>query len=212
MLDGTGVLVGRRVELDALQAALAGLENRAHGVVQIAGEQGIGKTRLVAELCASAERLRYLVFSGRSAEFEQAEPFGVLVDALDDYLASLDRRELDDLDVELDELASVFPALARLVGDPVATSPDERYRAFQAVRTLLDALSRRRPVVLDARRPSLGRRRVDRAHLVPAATAAAGTGAHGDGVSSRAASDHVSHPSSRRRRESPGSSAWTSIR
>jgi DNA-binding CsgD family transcriptional regulator/tetratricopeptide (TPR) repeat protein len=148
VLDGTGGLVGRRVELDALQAALGGLENRAHGVVQIAGEQGIGKTRLIAELCASAERLRYLVFSGRSAEFEQAEPFGVLVDALDDYLASLDRRELDDLDVELDELASVFPALARLVGDTVATLPAERYRAFQAVRALLDALSRRRPVVL----------------------------------------------------------------
>jgi DNA-binding CsgD family transcriptional regulator len=148
VLDGSGVLVGRRVELDALQAALAGLETGAQGFVQIAGEQGIGKTRLIAELCASAERLRYLVFSGRSAEFEQAEPFGVLVDALDDYLSSLDRRELDDLDVELDELASIFPALARLVGDPIATLPAERYRAFQAVRVLLDALSRRRPVVL----------------------------------------------------------------
>jgi DNA-binding CsgD family transcriptional regulator len=148
VLDGTDGLVGRRVELDALQVALAGLEKRAPGVVQIAGEQGIGKTRLVAGLCASAERLRYLVFSGRAAEFEQAEPFGVLVDALDDYLASLDRRELDDLDVELDELASVFPALARQVGGPATTSPAERYRAFQAVRALLDALGRRRPVVL----------------------------------------------------------------
>jgi DNA-binding CsgD family transcriptional regulator/tetratricopeptide (TPR) repeat protein len=148
VLDGTGVLVGRRVELDALQDALAGLETGTQGFVQIAGEQGIGKTRLIAELCALAERLRYLVFSGRSAEFEQAQPFGVLVDALDDYLSSLDRRELDDLDVELDELSSVFPAVARLVGDPVATLPTERYRAFQAVRVLLDALSRRRPVVL----------------------------------------------------------------
>ncbi len=148
MLDGTDGLVGRRVELDALQVALAGLERRAPSVVQIAGEQGIGKTRLVAELCASAERLRYLVFSGRAAEFEQAEPFGVLVDALDDYLASLDRRELDDLDVELAELASVFPALAQQVGGPATESPAERYRAFQVVRALLDALSRRRPVVL----------------------------------------------------------------
>jgi DNA-binding CsgD family transcriptional regulator len=146
--DGTDVLVGRRVELDALQEAVAGLETGTQGFVQIAGEQGIGKTRLIAELCASAERLRYLVFIGRSAEFEQAEPFGVLVDALDDYLSSLDHRELDDLDVELDELASVFPALARLVGDRIATLPAERYRAFQAVRVLLDALSRRRPVVL----------------------------------------------------------------
>jgi DNA-binding CsgD family transcriptional regulator/tetratricopeptide (TPR) repeat protein len=148
VLDGTGVLVGRRVELDALQEALAGLETGTQGFVQIAGEQGIGKTRLIAELCALAERLRYLVFGGRSAEFEQAEPFGVFVDALDDYLSSLDHRELDDLDVELDELASVFPSLARLVGDPVATVPAERYRAFQAVRVLLGALGRRRPVVL----------------------------------------------------------------
>jgi DNA-binding CsgD family transcriptional regulator len=148
VLDGTSGLVGRRVELDALQAALGGLENRAPGVIQIAGEQGIGKTRLIAELCASADRLRYFVFSGRSSEFEQAQAFGVLVDALDDHLASLDRRDLDELDIELDELASVFPALAWLVGNPVATVPAERYRAFQAVRALLDALSRRRPVVL----------------------------------------------------------------
>jgi DNA-binding CsgD family transcriptional regulator len=148
VLDGTGGLVGRRVELDALQAALAGLENRAPGVVLIAGEQGIGKTTLVADLCASAERLRYLVFSGRAAEFEQVEPFGVLVDALDDYLASRDRRDLEDLDVELAPPAWVFPALARLVGDPGAMSPAERYRAFQGVRSLVDALSRRRPVVL----------------------------------------------------------------
>ncbi|HEX6584050.1 MAG TPA: AAA family ATPase, partial [Thermoleophilaceae bacterium] len=148
MLDGTGLLVGRRAELHALQEALAGLETGTRGFVQIAGEQGIGKTRLVSELCDSAERLRYLVFSGRAAEFEQAEPFGVLIDALDDYLASLDRREVDDLHVELEELASVFPALARLVGGPVATLSAERHRAFQAVRVLLDALSRRRPVVL----------------------------------------------------------------
>jgi DNA-binding NarL/FixJ family response regulator len=148
VLDGSGDLVGRRAELDALHEALVRLETGSRGVVQIAGEPGIGKTRLVAEVCASAERLRYFVFRGRSAEFEQAEPFSVAIDALDDYLSSLDRRELEDLDVELDELAFVFPALARLTGDAVTTASAERYRAFEAVRDLIDGLSRRRPVVL----------------------------------------------------------------
>ncbi len=148
MLESTGVLVGRRVEWDVLRAALAGLEVRGQGVFQIAGEQGIGKTRLIAELCAEAERRRYLVFSGRAAEFEHEEAFGVFVDALDDHLATVDRRELDDLVVELVELAGVFPALARVVEHPVGRLPAERYRAHQAVRMLLDALSRQRPVVV----------------------------------------------------------------
>jgi DNA-binding CsgD family transcriptional regulator len=147
-LDGPGVLVARRTELGILHQALAGLETGPQGFVQIAGEQGIGKTRLIAELCSSAERLRYLVFSGRAAEFEQTEPFAVFVDALDDYLSSLDHRELDDLDVELDELGAVFPALARHLGARAAAAPTDRHHAFQAVRDLLDALGRRRPVVL----------------------------------------------------------------
>ncbi len=148
MLEHVGALVGRRFELGVLQGALAGLDARGQGVIQIAGEQGIGKTRLLAEVCAEAERHRYLVFSGRAIEFDPGEAFGVFVDALDDYLASLDRRDLDDLVVEVAELAWVFPALARMVEHPGGTMPAERYRAHQAVRVLLDTLSRQRPVVL----------------------------------------------------------------
>jgi DNA-binding CsgD family transcriptional regulator len=148
VLEDTGVLVGRQFELSALRDALAGVETRSQGFVQIVGEQGIGKTRLLAELCALAERRRYLVFSGRSSEFEQAQPFGVFVDALGDFLSSLDGRELEELDIELDGLAAIFPSLGRLVGDQVATLPADRHRGFQAVRLLLDALSRRRPVVV----------------------------------------------------------------
>ena len=60
-------------------------------------------------MCAEAERLRYLVFNGRSAEFEGDEAFGVFVDALDDYLGSLDRRDLERPGLEIDELARLFP-------------------------------------------------------------------------------------------------------
>jgi DNA-binding CsgD family transcriptional regulator len=142
------MLVGRRSEWGILEAALAGLDSQGQGVIQVAGEQGIGKTRLLAEVCAEAERRRFLVFSGRAIEFDPGEAFGVFVDALDDYLASLSRRDVDDLVVEVGELAWVFPAMARLVEHPGGSLPAERYRAHQAVRALLDVLSRQRPVVL----------------------------------------------------------------
>jgi DNA-binding NarL/FixJ family response regulator len=148
VVEGAGALVGRRLEWDALHDALEGLETKGRVVIELAGEQGIGKTRLITELCAEAERRRYLVFSGRAAEFEQGDAFGVFVDALDDYLASVDRTEFDDLGVELDELASVFPALSRPTEHPPGAVSVERYRAHQEMRTLLDALSQRRPVVL----------------------------------------------------------------
>ena len=141
MRNGTGVLVGRRDELDALRGALVGLEAEGQGVVQIAGEPGIGKTRLIAEVCAEAERLRYMVFNGRSAEFEADEAFGVFVDALDDYLGSLDVRELERPGLELDELARLFPALAVTVERRRRRRHrTTRHRAHRAVRGLLDGL------------------------------------------------------------------------
>jgi len=144
----TGALVGRRMELETLEAVLSNPDRGPHRLVQIAGEQGIGKSRLMLEACREAERRRYLVFSGRSAELERTEPFGVLVDALDDYLASLDRRDLDGLETELDELALVFPAIARLAERPPVMLAAERYRAHRAIRGLLEVLSARRPVLL----------------------------------------------------------------
>lgn len=148
MPDSTGVLVGRRTELEMLNAVLTDPGRGDYRVVQIVGEQGIGKTRLVSEACRDAERRRYLVFSGRSAELEGGEPFGVLVDALDDYLASLERRDLERIESELDQLAWVFPAMARLVDRPHELLATERYRAHRAVRGLLEVLGTRQPMVL----------------------------------------------------------------
>ena len=65
--------------------------------VAIAGEPGIGKTRLMTELAASADADRRLVLEGAAAEIERRSPFAVIVDAFDDYLASLNPRSLEAL-------------------------------------------------------------------------------------------------------------------
>ena len=58
--------------------------------VQIVGEPGIGKSRLLVELCRRGEDRGYLVLNGRAAEFERDIPFGLIVDALNDYFGSLE--------------------------------------------------------------------------------------------------------------------------
>lgn len=150
MAEGRIAFVGRRPELTILEGILDACQGLdSPGIVQVAGEPGIGKTRLVAELCARAEGRQYLVLAGRAAEFERDLPFGVFVDALDDYLASLDPKWFGGLGAQgLSELATAFPALTPLAGDQTPGLQDERYRTYRAVRALLAELADPQPVVI----------------------------------------------------------------
>ena len=75
--------------------------------VQIIGEPGIGKSRLLGELCRRGEARGYLVLDGRAAEFERDIPFGLIVDALNDYLGSLEPAMLRALDEDVVSRAGV---------------------------------------------------------------------------------------------------------
>ena len=119
----------------------------------VAGEPGIGKTRLLADLAERAGRRGFLTLQGGAAEFERELPFGAVVDALDEHLESLDPRAYQRLAAEeLGELAGVFPALRSL--DPGSTHPTtaaERFRAHRAVGALLEHLAARPAFGLRAR-------------------------------------------------------------
>src|SRR4051794_25036534 len=131
-------LVGRGEELDAVEATLDSLRHgRAH-CLHVVGEPGIGKSRLLREVADRADGRGQLALGGRATEFEQEMPFGVFVDALDDYLGALNPREVERLGAERrGELAAVFPALAHLVdGAPPAQLEAERYLTHRAVRAL----------------------------------------------------------------------------
>jgi DNA-binding NarL/FixJ family response regulator/tetratricopeptide (TPR) repeat protein len=140
-------LVGRKAELEAIERLLEAGRRGPAGLT-ICGEPGIGKTRLLTELSARADADRRLVLEGAAAEIEQHSPFATIVDALDDYLASLNPRVFEPLSAdERAELDQVFPALAAH-GSAPARSGGERFRAHRAVRSLLDLLATARPVVL----------------------------------------------------------------
>src|SRR5688572_1803908 len=81
-------LVGRSAELKAIERVV-GAARSGPAALTIAGEPGIGKTRLLAELATRADADRRLVLEGAGAEIAQRSPFAAIADALDDYLASL---------------------------------------------------------------------------------------------------------------------------
>ena len=58
-------LVGRSAELETLGASLDALDADGPACVAVAGEPGIGKTRLLGELRSLAEDRGYIVLHGR---------------------------------------------------------------------------------------------------------------------------------------------------
>lgn len=141
--------VGRVHELGSLDQVLAELEEGRAAALQLIGEPGIGKTRLLAELAARADARGQLVLAGSASELERDLPFSVFVDALDEYVRGLERRRLDALDDDVrTELAHVFPALSPLATERDMTLQHERYRSHRAVRALLEQLAAVQPLVL----------------------------------------------------------------
>jgi DNA-binding CsgD family transcriptional regulator/tetratricopeptide (TPR) repeat protein len=149
-------LVGRRRELAQIDRLLDGAQPGNATILQIAGESGIGKTKLLSHVTARASMQGYLAIVGRAAEFEPDEPFGAFLGALDQTFAELPRRALRSLGAEESrELLGVFPTLASRMGsreDEPSTPPSgvgmDRYRLHRAISALLDALAAGRPIVL----------------------------------------------------------------
>jgi ATP/maltotriose-dependent transcriptional regulator MalT len=139
--------VGRTAELAVIDRAVGDLDGRQFGALELVGEPGIGKTRLLSELSARADDAGSLALSGSASELERELPFWVFVDALDEYVQGLEPRRLESLGEDtLAELGHVLPSLHdRGAG---AGRDDERYRTHRAMRRLLEAMATTKPLVL----------------------------------------------------------------
>ncbi|HEV2368836.1 MAG TPA: AAA family ATPase, partial [Acidimicrobiales bacterium] len=135
--EGQFPFVARLAEREVTAKALKQALNGDRRTVLIAGEPGIGKTRLCAETAREAAAEGGVVLFGRCDE-ELGIPFQPFVEALRWYLANTDVSDLGAaLGPGAGELVRLVPELAELVpGLAPATigDPDvERARLFDAV-------------------------------------------------------------------------------
>ncbi len=136
--------VGRERELATLTAALDGAVAGAGALLEISGEAGMGKSRLVSELLHQARLRGARVLVGRCLEGDGSPAFLPFLDSLDAALGDeSDLERLAGADAAL--AARLFPRFAARLGEPpapgAADATSERYLVFQAVATLLERLA-----------------------------------------------------------------------
>ena len=84
------VLVGRAEELSILEDALLAANRGQGSVVALAGDAGLGKTRLATELEHRARAIGAEVLSGGCSEADLSLPYLPLLEAIGNFLAGTD--------------------------------------------------------------------------------------------------------------------------
>jgi hypothetical protein len=135
--------------LDRWTAAAAG----RGGLVLLAGETGIGKSRLAAELAVRATRERATVLWGRCFDTDWVPPYAPFVQVLETIACGPDGNGLRlDLGDAGAVVAQLVPGVRRLLQDGPPAAPlqpdEERFRLMDAAAQLLVARSARAPVLV----------------------------------------------------------------
>jgi ATP/maltotriose-dependent transcriptional regulator MalT len=138
--------VGRSAELAELSGALDGAAAGKPSLALVAGESGVGKSRLADELTDRGRDSGVRILSGDCVELGEGElPYAPLVGALRN-LAREGDPALDALPpAQLTDLATILPGLK---GGAEGAETVEQVRVFEALLALLDAMSEEEPLLL----------------------------------------------------------------
>src|SRR2546421_1121320 len=169
-------LVGRDLEMQLMCTLLdtVALDRQVGArALTISGEMGVGKSRILAEMCVEARARGFRVLEGRAYESGAMFPYLPFMEALRPVLRSSTAKQLRRY-VGIEEgdstpssitttiflmgtplvtaLSSLFPELPRMVQVTVTSevlSPDQvKFRLFDAIATLLERMAMDRPVLL----------------------------------------------------------------
>lgn len=149
--EDRGTFVGRTDVGTALEAEWASVPERGLRVVMLAGEPGIGKTRLAKEFARRAHEQGATVLAGSCHE-EVLVPYQPFVEALRHYIACCPPAELAvQVTPRRVQLAAIVPELEdpRTPYGPTGLGAEqERFRLFETVSSLLADAAHLRPLVL----------------------------------------------------------------
>ena len=146
-------LVGRDQELSLLESAFRGaVEDRACRIFTISGAVGVGKTRLALEFRRTVEP-DALVLEGRCVSYGEGSTFRPLLEIVRDAVGVTEEDDAAAARAKIVAFLEDEPGaqdiaghVAKLVGLSETSAPAPE--SFPAVLQLLEALARRRPLVV----------------------------------------------------------------
>lgn len=146
-MAGNGLLIGRERELGALRAAVADVGRGSGRLVWIAGEPGIGKTRLAEQVAAEARAAGINEVWGRCWGEPGAPELWPWVQVLRTCLRRVDDGALRRL---VGPHSSELTALVAAPDDSMSADPaaPARFRLFNAIAHFLDQYSRLAPLLI----------------------------------------------------------------
>ena len=149
----SSLFVGRAREMEELRGALMACRGGRRHVVIVAGEAGIGKTRIAEELAGEADALGAKVLWGRSLEEHGGQPYLPWVQILRALIQSSGDDVLrEEMGACAADIAAIVPELCARLGvappDTLKNAEHERYRLFDSITEYLRRAARRRPLML----------------------------------------------------------------
>ncbi len=134
------ILIGRAVDLTALQALIDQTKQGKGQVALISGEAGIGKSRLVAEAKTYAANQGFLLLQGNCFQTDRVFPYAPFLDLLQAYFSrSFPQTERHDLAPFAQELSQFLPDVTPLISEstpllvPSAPDPQQEKRRLFAL-------------------------------------------------------------------------------
>jgi DNA-binding CsgD family transcriptional regulator len=148
-------MIGRTSELTTLRSFVEQAREGQGQIALLCGEAGIGKSRLVAEMKAYAERLGFLLLQGNCFRSDHFFPYAPLIDMLRNYIHADESTAIQDLKPLVSVLSRLMPDLPlflppsdSLTEFPQLDPEQEQRRLFAVLMHFLTQQTKRQPVFM----------------------------------------------------------------
>lgn len=145
-------LVGRATEVEALRLALDQAATGRSSITLLAGEAGVGKTRLVQAVLEQARARKWVTAVGAAYSAESGVPHALFADAFVPLLRQMDAHTVSALSRGgMAEMAQLFPTLVAGSHPSAAdggNAPEFKARMLWTFTEFVSCLARKRPLLL----------------------------------------------------------------
>lgn len=143
----SATLVGREQELIRMTGVAETVTGGAGRMILLAGEPGVGKTRLAQELTIHLREAGFLIAAGSCFETQQTVPYYPLLDVVAGLYEAAPRDLRDTVLRRWPVLASVLPH-AGLTYESGGNQQEEQQRLFRAVTSLVTQMATGGPLAI----------------------------------------------------------------